>query len=164
MGWKNVFVADKYCDLIYKWFDYMRDKYENKIYAYVIMPSHVHTLIHISDKSPNISKLIQNAKRFLAYQIIKSLEDEKNIELLNYFKKYARVKDDAKHKVFEDRYDSLLVQCDKLFLEKLNYIHNNPCSKKWVLADCIENYKYSSAANYIFGSGRYDIDIPDIAG
>ncbi|MFH0856357.1 MAG: transposase [bacterium] len=164
LGWKNIFTNDKYRNLVYKWFDYMRDRYDNKIYGYVIMPNHIHLLVHITDKSPKISVLIQNAKRFLAYQIINFLEEEENLELLNYFKKYARVKDGAKHKVFEDKYDSLLIQGDKIFIEKLNYIHNNPCSKKWMLADNIANYKYSSAANYISGDGIYKIDMPQIVG
>ena len=53
LGWKHVFTSDKYCDLVYKWFNYMKDKYDNKIYGYVIMPNHVHLLLYISGKSPD---------------------------------------------------------------------------------------------------------------
>ena len=48
-----------------------------------------------------------------------------------------------------------------MFLQKLNYIHNNPCQLKWNLANNPEEYKYSSAANYINGSGNYNVDIID---
>ncbi|MFA5318040.1 MAG: hypothetical protein WC323_00995 [Patescibacteria group bacterium] len=87
------------------------------------------------------------------------LEQENNQALLHYFQKYARTKYNAKHKVFTDRYDSLIIQSQKLFLEKLNYIHNNPCAKHWNLADSPEDYKYSSASNYIKDEGLYPVDI-----
>ena len=76
LGWKRIFINDKYCDLVYKWFDYMKEKYQNKIYGYVIMPNHIHCLIKITDKSPKLSIFITNAKRFLAYQIVQLLEED----------------------------------------------------------------------------------------
>ena len=58
LGWKHIFINDRYCDLVYKWFDYMKEKYGNKIYGYVIMPNHIHCIIKITDKSPKLSILI----------------------------------------------------------------------------------------------------------
>lgn len=159
LGWRHVFINDEYCDLVYKWFDYTKKRYENKIYGYVIMPNHIHVLMKITDKSPKTSILIMNAKRFLAYQIVDYLKKENKTGLLNYFKMNARVKDMAKHKVFEDRYDSLLIQSEKFFLEKLNYIHKNPCSGKWDLATSPEYYRHSSASNYFLDRGYYDVDV-----
>ena len=72
--WQNVFTNDEYCKLVYKWFNYAKEEYGNKVHAYVIMPNHIHILMYISNKSPEISKLIQNAKRFLAYGIIALLK------------------------------------------------------------------------------------------
>lgn len=164
LGWKYIFVNDKYCGLVCKWFDYMRDNYENKIYGYVIMPNHLHLLINITEKSPKISVLVQNAKRFLAYQIVKYLKEDNKTDLLEFFKNNACVRTGAKHKVFKDRYDDLLIKSDEFFLQKLTYIHNNPCAKHWKLADNIVSYKYSSAANYETGSGNYKIDMPDVVG
>ncbi|MBU1684125.1 transposase [Patescibacteria group bacterium] len=161
LGWKKVFTNDKYCSLVYKWFDYLKEYYNNKIYGYVIMPNHIHVLIKITDQSPVLSTVIQNAKRFLAYQIITFLQEDNKIEFLNYFQTHAKTQFGAKHKVFEDRYDSLVIQSEKLFLEKLNYIHKNPYVEKWQLANIPEDYKYSSARNYILGKGFYDIDIMD---
>lgn len=123
------------------------------------MPNHFHGLIFINEKSPPISKFIQNAKRFLAYGIVKQLEYEQNRDKLNNFKIKADPKKHAKHKIFEDRFDSKLIETEKLFLEKLNYIHNNPCVKKWHLADYPENFPFSSASNYLLGKGIYAVDV-----
>ena len=160
LGWKRVFISDKYFLLVFKWFDYMRQHYNNKIYGYVIMPNHIHVLIKITDLSPKISTLIFNAKRFLAYEIPKFLAEDKKVNLINFFKK-NKDKEKAIHKVFTPRYDSLIIQSKKFFLEKLNYIHNNPCTAKWNLANNPEDYKYSSASNYILGKGAYDVDVEE---
>jgi len=150
---------DKYYSLVYKWFDYMEDKYDNRVCGYVIMPNHLHLLLKITDKSPTLPTLIQNAKRFLAYSIIKLLKEDKYFSVLDFFQENARIKFKAKHKVFEDGYDCLIIQTQKFFLEKVNYIHNNPCQEKWRLVESPEDYKYSSAANYILGQGQYNIEI-----
>lgn len=161
LGWRNIFTDEKYIKLVYRWFDYMKNNYGNRINGYVIMPNHLHLLIYITDKSPQPSKLVQNAKRFLAYQIIDLLEKDGKINLLNYFKSQARIKYGAKHKVFEDSFDSLAIQSEKFFQEKLNYIHKNPCVEKWNLAECPEEYLHSSAANYIKDGGYYNVDLVD---
>lgn len=140
----------------------MKDKYNNRVHGYVIMPNHLHLLLKITAKSPALPTLIQNAKRFLAYDIIELLKNDKRFETLDFFKENARTKFNAKHKVFENGYDCLLIQTYKFFMEKLNYIHNNPCQEKWQLAEKPENYKYSSAANYILGRGHYDIEVMEI--
>ena len=183
LGWKHVFTSDKYCDLVYKWFNYMKDKYDNKIYGYVIMPNHVHLFLYVSGKSPKLPSLIFSAKKFLAFGIRDLLENRQNplrrdsaatrmgdsaatdsiteydkIDLLIFFAE-NKTKANANYKIFEPRYDSLIIQSEKFFLGKLNYIHNNPCQEKWSLAENPEDYVYSSASNYILGKGRYNIEV-----
>jgi len=160
LGWQKVFISDKYCQLVFKWFDYAKNIYGNKLHGYVIMPNHIHCLLYISEKSKSLPILIFNAKRFLAYGIVKLLEEERGFQLLSYFQK-NKIKPRARHKVFEDRYDSQIIQSRKFFLEKLNYIHNNLCSEKWRLARNPENYQYSSASNYVLGKGLYEVDLVD---
>jgi len=159
-GWRKLFINDKYCALVYKWFDYVKEKYGNLLYSYVIMPNHIHCLMFVTDKSPRLSTLVMNAKRFLAYGIVNLLKKEKDRqEQLNFFVANARTADRAKHRIFTDRYDSLIIQSQKFFLEKLNYIHNNPLQESWQLAQNPEDYKYSSASNYILGSGFHEVTI-----
>ncbi len=78
LGWKHIFISDKYCDLVYKWFDYMKERYNNKIYGYVIMPNHVHLLLYISDKSSKLPVLIFNGKKFLAFGVRDLLKNRQN--------------------------------------------------------------------------------------
>ena len=41
------------------------------------MPNHVHALLYFPEMSKSLNTVIGNAKRFLAYEIIKQLEDNK---------------------------------------------------------------------------------------
>ena len=162
LGWKKIFVSDKYINLVYRWFDYIDTKYGNKIFGYVIMPDHIHLLLKVTDKSQPVPKLIQNAKRFLAYDIVKLLTENQESDILNFFRVNARTEFGAIHKVFEPGYDSLIIQSRKFFLEKLNYIHRNPCREKYRLASCPEEYIHSSASNYFLNKGVYKVEIMEI--
>ena len=67
----------------------MKNHYGNKIHGYVIMPNHLHSLVYISEYSPDVSKLIQNAKRFQTYEIIDCLEEDNRKDLLKIFTEAA---------------------------------------------------------------------------
>ena len=45
-------------------------------------------------------------------------------------------------------FDAVHCYTQKFILQKINYIHANPCSKKWMLADDITQYPHNSAKYY----------------
>ncbi|MCK4739803.1 MAG: transposase [Deltaproteobacteria bacterium] len=157
--WQKLFTIKERYSLIFKWFDYQKENYGNLVHGFVIMPDHFHGLIYISKNSPPISKLIQNAKRFLAYEIVTSLKNESNHDILNVLAKNAQVKKGAKHKVFSERYDSKLIEDAKMFWKKLDYIHNNPCKGSRPLSPSPEGYLLSSASNYLLNRGIYEVQL-----
>jgi hypothetical protein len=53
-----------------------------------------------------------------------------------------------KHRVYEVSSDIKPCYTDKFLLQKLEYIHANPVTGKWELADSAEKYLHSSAAFY----------------
>ena len=59
-----------------------------------------------------------------------------------------------KHRVFATSTD--LVECfsGKMIEEKLRYIHANPVSKRWMLAEDAVEYPHSSFAFYVRGEQR----------
>lgn len=126
------------------------------------MPNHLHLILFLSESSPELSKLIQNAKRFLAYEIVTNLKEDKKHDLLKFFSENSDKSKNAKHKLFENSFDAKLIENEELFKQKLNYIHNNPCMPKWILSLSPEEYIYSSASNYILGKGIYDVDVVDV--
>jgi putative transposase len=44
---------------------------------------------------------------------------------------------------------------EETFIQKLNYIHNNPLQERWGLAETPEKYHYSSAKFYTTGVDEF---------
>ncbi len=137
-------------DAVYKWFNYLKQK-GHYITGYVIMPNHLHALIAFSNSGKNINKIIGNGKRFLAYEIVKRLKETGHHIILKQLSEAVEVTDKKRgklHEVFEDSFDIKECMTEKFIRQKLNYIHLNPCSGKWKLAVCPEDYPHSSAKFY----------------
>ena len=45
-----------------------------EIVTYVIMPNHLHAIIHFRESGFDLNAIIANGKRFMAYEIIKRLK------------------------------------------------------------------------------------------
>ncbi|HUS01907.1 MAG TPA: transposase [Chitinophagaceae bacterium] len=151
-NWTPLLQITNTYDAVYKWFNYLKEK-GHYITGYVIMPNHLHFLIAFS-KSNNINKIIGNGKRFLAYEIIQRLKEANNTSMLNQLAEAVEPTDRKRgklHEVFEDSFDIKECLTEKFIRQKLNYIHNNPSSGKWMLVDCPENYLHSSTKFYSAG-------------
>ena len=90
---------------------------------------------------------------------MKRLQESGNKEMLTKLSQSVIASDlerGKKHQVFERSFDCKLITTKHFFLEKLNYIHNNPCSGVWSLVKSPVEYKHSSARYYINGEeGEY---------
>src|SRR4029079_9645484 len=106
--WLQLFkLVDGY-DTVYKWFDHL---FKNSMYVtgYVIMPNHVHALLHFPQMPKSLNTTIGNAKRFMAYEIIKRLEEKNENNLLEQLHGGVKKREARKgqiHKVFEDSFDA----------------------------------------------------------
>ncbi len=98
------------------------------LYAYVLMPNHVHLLIETINAP--VSKIMQLI----------------NFTYTRYFnKKYGKV-----GHLFQGRYKSFLCDRDEYLLALVKYIHLNPLRAKMV--ERPHDYKWSSHHDYISGS------------
>ena len=151
--WLPLFgIADSY-DVVYNWFHYLK-KNGHYITGYVIMPNHLHALIGFSNTGKNINRIIGNGKRFMAYDIIDKLKEKGNQNILSKLSAAVTISGKKRgklHEVFESSFDIKECFTMDFIKQKLNYIHFNPCTGKWNLADCPENYLHSSAGYYADG-------------
>jgi REP element-mobilizing transposase RayT len=148
--WLNLFsIANSY-DIVYNWFDVLLAN-GHKIIGFVIMPNHVHAIIAIYSSKQSLNTILANGKRFMAYSIVKRLEilNEKKIllelskDILPNEKKKGQL-----HKVFETSFDVKVCRTTNFIKQKLDYIHNNPCNKKWMLVNEPIEYRHSSMRYY----------------
>ena len=145
-------IVDGY-DLVYNWFDILKTKGYETV-AYVIMPNHVHTILYFPEAGYNLNKIIGNAKRFMAYDIIKRLEKAGQHDTLNYLAQAVSERERKRgqlHKVFTDSFDAKGIHNEKFFNQKLDYIHLNPVRGKWQLVNDYTKYEHSSASFYETG-------------
>jgi len=148
--WLPLFEITDYYKQIYKWFDILKSK-GIKITAYVIMPNHLHVILFLPNQSKTIDKVVSNWKRFMAYDIVNKLNDKKQFKILKKLESSVSEKEKQKgkkHQVFMPSFDAKVLITEKFIRQKLTYIHMNPVSKKWHLADEYISYPYSSAAFY----------------
>ena len=151
--WMHLFERVNAYGTAYKWFDELKKNNQQPL-ALVIMPNHLHVILYFPEPGYNLNKIIGNAKRFMAYEIINHFEEKKMYEELDFLHG-AIAKREAKkgqiHKVFEESFDAKGIYNEKFFMQKLNYIHRNPVSGKWNLVDDYTDYEHSSASFYELG-------------
>ena len=118
------------------------------------MPNHLHAVIAFSNHGKQINSIVANGKRFIAYAIADKLKEMKNDAVLYELRKARtanEIKDGKLHKVFATSFDWKHCDSDKMIVQKLDYIHSNPCSGRWMLADSPVDYQHSSARYYLTG-------------
>jgi REP element-mobilizing transposase RayT len=136
-NWMNLIETTEGYDLVYKWMDHLKSK-GHKIIGYVIMPNHVHVLIDFIKPHQSINTIVGNGKRFMAYDIIKRLKAKGQNDVLSTLSKNVEAKRKAnnkQHEVWELSFDCKYCNSYKFIKQKLNYMHNNPCTGKWNLCE-----------------------------
>jgi REP element-mobilizing transposase RayT len=159
--WMNLIETTDSYDLVYKWMDHLKSK-GHKIIGYVIMPNHVHVLIDFIKTHQSINTIVCNGKRFMAYDIIKRLKAKGQNLVLSTLSKNVEAKRKAnnkQHEVWELSFDWKYCNSYKFVKQKLDYVHNNPCSGKWNLCESPVDYLHSSAKYYAGEPGNYAIDM-----
>lgn len=119
----------------------------------------MHAMIGFRNPGKTINSFVDNGKRFMAYELVKRLKDSKGDILLQQLqaeRNSTEISEGKLHKVFETSFDWKECRTDKFILQKLNYIHANPC--KSGLVDNAEGYEHSPARFYITGEhGVYKV-------
>jgi REP element-mobilizing transposase RayT len=108
------------------------------------MPTHLHWIVKVEQEKGTISEIMRDIKKYSAWEILEYLEKEKS-NILNSLNVNKTTK--QKRQLWMHRFDDEVIRNNKMFWVKLKYIHNNPVKAGLVIRG--EDYKYSSARNYI---------------
>lgn len=142
-SWLPLFYKDRYKEVVIGSLRYLSQNNKVHVFAFVIMPTHIHLLWQIKEKngreSPQGSFL-----KYTAHQFKKMLKQE-NTRLLNACKVSAPNKN---YEFWKSDSLAIPVTTTGALMNILSYIHNNPMARKWRLCNTPEEYRYSSAAFY----------------
>ena len=145
-GWKQLLKPDEFKKVVIDSLQYLSDKRKIDVFAFVIMPNHIHLIWRINElngkESPQGSFL-----KYTAHIFQKKLRCNRLLELQGYAV-------DVSNKKYEFwQRDPLAINLfsRKVAEQKLIYLHNNPLAKRWRLVQHPCNYYYSSALYYETG-------------
>ena len=119
-----------------------------KVYAFVIMPNHVHLIWEQLKK--NGKETPQGS--FLKYTALQFLKKLKMDGLSTLYEVNASNK---KHEIWQRDSLSIEIFSENIVQQKLEYIHFNPVRGKWNLAKDYLEYYYSSARFYETGIDEF---------
>ncbi|WP_435353249.1 transposase [Emticicia sp. SJ17W-69] len=159
--WLPLFEETQLYGNIYGWLKILKEQ-GIKTVAYVLMPNHLHCMLYLPKESPELFKIISNAKRFMAYEIVKRLKANSKVSLLEKLEEGVKVKEGKKgklHQVFRESYDAKECFNEPFIKQKLDYMHKNPVSGRWNLATDYLQYIHSSARFYDLSEANELVDL-----
>jgi putative transposase len=125
---------------------YYLEKYHAKLLGYVLMPNHIHLINYFKEQN-YLSDFMRGVKRYSSKLIANEIENYQPELISNISYKHRK----QNKKIWNDRFHDEVIYTTKFLVQKLNYIHNNPCQPFWHLVEKPEDYKYSSALFYLTG-------------
>ena len=158
VGWIDIFTRLNQKYIITNALKYCQANKGLEIYAYCLMPSHLHLLCKGTEGFV-LSDIMRNFKRHTSKKIIQTIQDEPESRrewLLDYFQKACEhLKKEQKYKVWQNGYHAEHIYSNKFIRQKLDYIHTNPVKDKIVTLP--EDYYFSSARNYADLDNELDV-------
>lgn len=148
LEWKKLLAQDKYKDVIIESMRFLVKDKRVIIYGFVIMDNHIHLIwqLQAGRKREDVQR---DFLKYTAQQIKKEMLANDPLQIEEFF---VNAKD-RKYQIWERNPLSIEIWSEKVFLEKLKYIHENPVRAgicKWP-----DDYKYSSALFYKFGKDNW---------
>jgi len=156
-GWKHLFAEPVYADIVLDSLDWLRREGRMVIFAFVLMPSHLHTILKPERRA--ISSILSNFGSYTAHALLKQLRHDERTDLLQFFHEQRRDQR-HQHSIWQD-IQAKNVYSMQFLLQKLEYIHNNPIAKEWSLVKERTDYLYSSACFYDRGTTP-KIEVEDV--
>ena len=132
------------------------------VYAYVIMPSHVHLLVSAKENYI-LAETLRDLKKFTSRKIVEQIQEipeSRRDWLLDKFafagKYLQRIRN---YKFWQDGNQPKECVTNAFLQQKLYYIHNNPVEAMMVFET--QHYVFSSAIDYAGGKGLLDVVLID---
>ncbi len=162
IDWIDVFTRNVYKNVMLDSWNYCMKNKGLRIHAWVIMTNHTHMII--SSEQEELSNIMRDMKSFtstsLKKAITKNPRESRKKWMLKMMKEAGSNNNNNKgFQFWQQNNHPLILNTNKLFEQKLNYIHNNPV--KAGIVDKPEDYLYSSARDYVGRKGLIDVELID---
>ena len=148
--WLPVFTTSACCDILVQALAYCQEHKDLQIYGWVILDNHFHAIL-ACPRLPRLPQIMAAIKRHTAKRLLGQVEAEGRDWLLNQWHFYrAKYKTESDYQVWQEGYHPEAIVSDEMMLQKLDYLHQNPVARGWVIEPA--HWRYSSAHEWLPGS------------
>lgn len=149
VGWLPVLESAEACDIIIEAMTHSMNHKGTRLHGYVIMPNHFHAIPSAST-GQTISNMMRDFGTYTSKRLTEYLDRQDSASMLRVFRAAAWMDQRGNDfKVWQEGFHPIAFRSERFFREKLNSMHYNPVRK--LLVERPEQWKYSSARNYILG-------------
>ncbi|GHA80972.1 REP-associated tyrosine transposase [Pontibacter akesuensis] len=158
--WIDVFTREEYFAILTESMHYCRKQKGMEIYAWCIMPSHVHLIFRAKANNPSV--LLKELKTYTSKQLQKAIaehnQESRKAWVLWLMERAGQKNSNVKHRQFWQQHNKPIELWSATVIDqKIDYINNNPVAAGFVSEP--EHWKYSSAIDFSGGKGVLEIDI-----
>jgi putative transposase len=147
VAWLPVFTTAERCNIVVESLKYCRAHKQLEIFAWVILDNHLHAVL----SAPELPRVLADFKRHTAQRLLEKLEAEKCEWLLNQLRYFrASHKNESEHQVWQEGSHPQAIGDDRMMLQKMDYVHDNPVRRGLVAGR--EHWRYSSAHEACVGA------------
>ena len=148
LEWKPLLQQDNFKDIIINSLEFLVKDNRVEIFGFVIMKNHIHLIWRVTNEHKPI-KVQQSFMKYTAQMMIKEMKNN-HPKVLEHFKVNAK---DRTYQIWERNSLSVEIRSNKIFFQKLHYIHQNPVKAQLVEKE--EDYFYSSASLYLINNNKW---------
>jgi REP element-mobilizing transposase RayT len=172
VGWVDVFTRDAYRQVIIESLEYCQKHKGLHLCSFVLMSNHLHLIAYAEpvsnsvrgETSTGLSNILRDFKKFTGKKIIdliQTIAESRSEWMLMVFAYHAKYnKRNRKYQFWQQHNHPIELFNPHWINQKILYVHLNPVRNK--LVEKPEHYRYSSASNYVAGTGVLDVEIIDL--
>ena len=144
--WLPVFLDEIACKIFTDSLNFcIKNKYLG-VNAYVIMPTHVHTILFDAEfETERLKHTLDNMRKFTGRQLLDYSAKHLPKCFTEEFHKHAG--NDRDRRFWQPTHHPVGIVSDKFWKQKMDYLHHNPCRKGLVSRP--EDWRFSSARYWL---------------
>ncbi len=156
--WLPVFIDESPCKIITDSLNFCIDRKNLRVTAYVIMPNHVHVVLFDKDfDNERLKQTLDEMRKFTGRQLADHCEKRLSSAIVDIF--YEHSGNDRLRRFWQTTRHPIGLVTEKVFEQKVNYIHWNPCRKGLVRQP--EDWRFSSAGFWMKGV-KNDVELAGV--
>jgi REP element-mobilizing transposase RayT len=149
-NWKQLLKNDEFKEIIIEGLKFLVNEKRIELSAFVIMSNHVHIIWQ-----PLQQYTLTQIQMSFMTQTAKAIKKKLALENPDILEQLRVNKYDRTYQIWKREPLNIELFTEKAFMQKLEYIHENPVTA--ALVNFAEEYKYSSAKFYLEGIDEFDM-------